>query len=58
MGSTLTSDPIGTTFDKVIPFKFQMNLNIPNLEGNIDVEVVIIGYNNFDAKFLKKYFRG
>ena len=29
-----------TYFDKIIPFKVKMNLYIPNLEGNIDVESV------------------
>ena len=28
------------SFDKVIPFNVQMNLDILNLEGNIDVEYV------------------
>ena len=28
------------SFDKVIPFNVQMNLDIVNLEGNIDVEYV------------------
>ena len=27
-------------YDKIIPFKVQMNLDIPNLEGNIDMEFV------------------
>ena len=26
--------------NKIIPFKVQMNLDIPNLEGNIDVESI------------------
>ena len=29
-----------THFDKISPFKVQMNLDIPNLEGNIDMESV------------------
>ena len=30
--------------NKINPFKVKMNLDIPNLKGNIDVEFV--GYNN------------
>ena len=27
-------------FDKISPFKVKMNLDIPNLEGNIDAESI------------------
>ena len=33
---TSIRNPMRIEFDKVIPFKVQMKLDIPNLEGNID----------------------
>ena len=39
-GSKLANNPMRNAFDKVIPFKMQMSLNILNLEGNIDAEYV------------------
>lgn len=39
-GSTLVSNSTRNAFDKASPFKVQMNLDIPNLEGKIDAEFV------------------
>ena len=37
---TSIRNPMRIDFDKVIPFKVQMKLDIPNLEGNIEEEYV------------------
>ena len=38
--SNFKESSIQTHFDKIIPFKVQMNMEIQNIEGKIDVESI------------------
>ena len=48
---TSIRNPTRIDFDKVIPFKVQMKLDIPNLEGNIDEQ-----YGDSWIQQLESYF--
>ena len=51
LGLALISNPMRFSFDRIFPFKVQMNLAIPNLEGKIDAE-----FMDNQIQQLKSYF--